>query len=201
MLVAFKSCDLRDWDSVRCLGNMKVSVWECLITVSRLSPCEQTEVSKKNGTAELSTLLSRSARVLQMGWVFDICFKLHRISIYTRSYALSLYSFCPRTSTFSMVGREVHIDILKDISVNMYGPRVDIHHGMFDVLHDSICLYKLNASKATFGALPYTQLLVSWWTGVPGLPPARHLGSAKSGGSRKSVGCVAIKTHGRSVFE
>lgn len=45
------------------------------------------------------------------------------------------------------------------------------------------------------------QLLVSWWTGVPGLPPARYLGSAKSGGSRKPVGCGAIKTHGRSVFE
>lgn len=134
-----------------------------------------------------------------MGWVFDVCFKLY--IIYTRLYALSLYSFGPRISTFSMVGRQVHIDILKHISVNMYGPRVDIHHGMFDVPHDSIFLYKLNASKATFGALPYMQLLVSWWTGVPGLPPARHLGSAKSGGSRKSVGCVAIKAHGRSVFE
>ena len=31
LLVAFKSCDLRDWDSVKCLGNLKVSVWECLI--------------------------------------------------------------------------------------------------------------------------------------------------------------------------
>ena len=53
----------------------------------------------------------------------------------------------------------------------MDGPRVDIQDGM------------LNASKATSGALPYMQLLVSWWTGVPGLPRAKHLGSAKSGGS------------------
>ena len=49
-----------------------------------------------------------------------------------------------------MVGREVNIDILKKISVDMDGPRVDIQDGM------------LNASKATSGALPYMQLLVSW---------------------------------------
>lgn len=48
MLVAFKSCDLRDWDSVR-WGNMKVSVWECLIIQTFASWTDWSFEEKRHG--------------------------------------------------------------------------------------------------------------------------------------------------------